>query len=319
MNKKLLTIITPVYNEEENLERYYREVNEKLLSYSKYEYEIILVDDGSYDNSWGKILKICEREPRFSAIRLSRNFGSHLAITAGLDRAKGDAAVILACDLQDPVEAVVEFLGKWDQGYEIVWGKRISRIDKRWRIITSKLFNIILKRWVMPKRSKFTTGSFLLIDRKVIDCFCLYDDTSRVTFAMVAWTGFRQTLVPYHRGARTAGKTGWTYSKMFSAFYNVLIAYSTLPLKIATNLGIFSLCFSIFFAIYILYLYFIGHTGTIGWKSIILTILTFSGIILLQLSIIGEYLMRIYKDASRRPLYFVSEDTDQERYTISRP
>jgi dolichol-phosphate mannosyltransferase len=258
-------------------------------------------------------------DARFSAIRLSRNFGSHLAITAGLDRAHGDAAAILACDLQDPVETVIEFLKKWEEGYEIVWGERAARVDASWRIFTSKLFTAFLKRWVMPKQSKFTTGSFLLIDRKVIDCFCLYEDNSRLTFAMVAWTGFRQTVIPYNRRARQAGKTGWTFSRMISAFYNAVLAYSTIPLKFAAILGILSFFLGIFFGIYVLYLYLIGYTEAIGWKSTVLIIIGFSGIILLQLSIIGEYLSRIYKDASRRPLYFVSDDTNPERYTVSRP
>jgi dolichol-phosphate mannosyltransferase len=319
VKQKRITIITPVYNEEENLDRYYQEINKKLLSLSQYEFEIILVDDGSRDKSWEKVLTICRLNSHFSAIRLSRNFGSHLAITAGLDRAHGDAAVILACDLQDPIETVVEFLKKWEHGYEIVWGNRVSRVDARWRVLASKLFNTFLKRWVMPKNSKFTTGSFLLIDRKVIDCFCLYEDSSRLTFAMVAWTGFTQAIVPYCRKPRQAGKTGWTFSNMISAFYNAVLAYSTIPLKFAAMLGILSFFLSISIGIYVFYLYFIGYTEAIGWKSTILAIIGFSGIILLQLSIIGEYLSRIYKDASRRPLYFVSEDTKSERYTVSRP
>lgn len=319
MNTKQITIVTPVYNEEENLDRYYQEVSEKLLGLSDYKFEIIFVDDGSSDKSWEKILTICKQDAHFSAIRLSRNFGSHLAITAGIDRAYGDAAVILACDLQDPVETVIEFLKKWQEGYDIVWGERAARVDASWRVLASKLFTALLKRWVMPKQSKFTTGSFLLIDRRIIDCFCLYEDNSRLTFAMVAWTGFRQTIISYNRRPRQAGKTGWTFSRMISAFYNAVLAYSTIPLKFAAILGILSFFLGVFFGIYVLYLYLIGYTEAIGWKSTVLIIIGFSGIILLQLSIIGEYLSRIYKDASRRPLYFVSDDTNPERYTVSRP
>jgi len=308
-----------LYNEGENLDFYYKGVCEELFKLSEYDFEIIFVDDGSTDNSWDKILDICDKDSRFNAVRLSRNFGSHVAVTAGLDRAKGDAAIILACDLQDPVETLDEFLKSWEKGYQIVWGKRITRGDERWRVIASNLFNLILRKWVLPKDSKFTTGSFMLIDRKVIDCYCMQEDHSRLTFAMVAWTGFMQTVIQYNRRLRIRGKTGWTFSRMISAFYNAILAYSTIPLKFVTTLSVLTFFFTVPVAAYLLYLYAEGRTGNIGWISTILTIFFFSSLILFQLSILGEYLIRVYKDASRRPLYFISADTVAERYTISRP
>lgn len=317
--KKLITVITPVYNEEANLDLFFKEVTDKLLSLAEYDFEIIFVDDGSNDNSWAKIVNICNMDTHFNAIRLSRNFGAHLAVAAGIDRARGDGILILACDMQDPVETAIEFLEKWSDGYQIVWGKRISRIDSSWRILASNCFNYLLKKWAMPAGSLFTTGSFLLMDRKVADCFRLYEDNSRITFAMVAWTGFEQTVVRYHRRARVTGKSGWTFSKMIAGFYNAVLAFSTMPLKVITTLSLLSIfaCFPL--AAYLVYLYFSGRSGNIGWISTILTIMGFSGIIMLQLSITGEYLTRVYKDASRRPLYFVSDDTIPERYTCSRP
>ncbi len=319
MRKKKISIITPVFNEEDNLDNYRTVVSQKLLILSEYDFEVILVDDGSSDKSWAKIKNISKDSKSFSGIRLSRNFGSHIAITAGLDRSSGDAAVILACDLQDPVETVIEFIKKWEEGHEIVWGERQSRHDAGWRILVSNLFNLLLKKYVMPKDSKFTTGSFLLMDRKVIDCFCMYEDNSRLTFAMVAWSGFEQTVVTYHRQSRKAGKTGWTFSRMIAAFYNAILAYSTLPLKITIFLSLFSLVLCVPILLYILYLYAVGRTGNVGWISTILTIFGFSALIMFQLSILGEYLTRMYKDASRRPLYFVSSDTIPERHTLSRP
>jgi dolichol-phosphate mannosyltransferase len=316
---KLISIITPVFNEEHSLDFYYKEVSQKLFSLSDYDFEVIFIDDGSGDKSWQKILNICNIDPRFNAIRLSRNFGAHLAVSAGIDRARGDAVVILACDMQDPVETVIEFLNKWREGYQIVWGERISRADSRWRIAASVFFNYLLRKWAMPEGSRFTTGSFLLMDRRVADCFRLYEDNSRLTFAMVAWTGFDQEVVPYHRKARIAGKSGWSFSKMVAAFYNAVLAYSTVPLKIITVLSLISILACVPIAIYLVYLYVVGRSGNIGWISTILTVIGFSGIILLQLSLTGEYLVRVYKDASRRPLYFVADDTLSERYFCSRP
>lgn len=318
-NKKLITIVTPVFNEEYNLDVYYENVSHTLLSLSRYDFEIILVDDGSRDKSWDKITKICEYDNRFSAIRFSRNFGAHIAMTAGIDRANGDAVVILACDLQDPVETVLEFIKRWEEGNEIIWGKRTTRDDPRWRVFTSRIFNYLLRKWAMPKGSKVTTGSFLLIDRKVVDCFRLFEDTSRLTFAIVAWTGFKQDVVEYNRIARKAGASGWTFSQMITAFYNAILAYSTTPIKITTVLSIVSLFLCFPLATYLLYLYFAGRTTNIGWISTLLVILGFGGLILLQLSVTGEYLSRVYKDASRRPLYFVSDDTIPERFHYSRP
>ena len=168
-NKKKIIVLTPVYNEEDSLHRYIEVVSDVLFQNKDYNFSILFIDDGSVDSSWELICEFSRKEPLlFQGIRLSRNFGSHTAIAAGLEQIENyDAVVILACDLQDPPETILFFLKKWEQGASIVWGKRQSRDDSPWRIVTGQIFSWLMRRFAMPKDSKFTTGSFFLIDKKV--------------------------------------------------------------------------------------------------------------------------------------------------------
>jgi dolichol-phosphate mannosyltransferase len=317
--KKTITIITPVFNEENNLREYYQEVTLKLAAETNYNFTFLLVDDGSTDRSWEIILDLCRMDAKFSAVRLSRNFGSHVAITAGMDRAQGDAIVVLACDLQDPVDTVIMFIREWEKGGEIVWGKRITRGDPLWRIIASKLFETIIRKWIMPRNSIFATGTFLLFDKKILECFKLYNDTSRLTFLMIALTGFRQTSVNYHRIPRARGKSGWKLSAMFSSFYSSIVGYSIAPLKLISTVSIINFFLAIAMLIVLLYLFFNQKTENLGWVSTVFLIVVYNSVNFLILGILGEYLSRIYRDSARRPLYFVAEDTISERYQVSRP
>src|SRR5262249_40487268 len=159
-----ITIITPVFNEAENLLPYEQAVREQLMSHPDFDFRVLFVEDGSGDRSWEIICQISQRDQRFQGLRLSRNFGSHIALSAGLHHATGDAVAILACDLQDPPEVVLEFAQKWQRGAHIVWGKRRSRADPAWRVATSRFFEWLTRRYAMPKGSQFTTGSFFLMD-----------------------------------------------------------------------------------------------------------------------------------------------------------
>src|SRR5262249_62022069 len=158
--------------------------------------------------------------------RLSRNFGSHVALSAGLMHAEGDAVALLACDLQDPPEVVFDFAARWREGARIVWGKRRTRADKAWRVAASKFFEWLTRRYAMPRGSQFTTGSFLLMDRKVLECFRQFQECNRITFALVAWTGFDQATVEYDRQPRRAGKSSWNWRGMLKAAYDTFLAFS---------------------------------------------------------------------------------------------
>lgn len=312
LKRKTISIITPVYNEEQGLEHYYQRVTEVILSNKEFDFEVLFIDDGSVDNSWKIILEICNRASGFRGIKLSRNFGSHTAIACGFDHCSGDAAVVFASDLQDPPETVMEFIERWKAGSEIVWGKRRTRKDSLIRRIYSYVFLSFMKHWAIPKNSLFTTGSFLLIDRRVLECCRQFREHGRITFAIVAWTGFDQDVVLYDRQARTTGKSGWTFGQMIKTFYDAMIGFSYLPIRLATILGIIISILNVPFIAYVLISWCLGNTSTIGWTSIVLFISIFGGVQLLILGMVSEYLYRIHREAINRPLYFISKDTTNE-------
>lgn len=306
-----ITIITPVFNEEAALRAYEAAVGATLLVREDAEYHVLFVDDGSTDGSWPLIQEICARSPRFRGLRLSRNFGPHVAITAGIDHCDGDAVAILACDLQDPPEIVLEFVERWRAGAEIVWGARRTRQDKRWRVWISNAFFHAIRRWAMPRHSKFTTGSFLLLDRTVADCFRQFREHSRVTFALVAWTGFDQDTVPYDRRSRVAGASGWTFARLLRAAYDTFIGFSEIPARAITVLGAVVFVLSMLSTLYLLLTWLLTDV-MLGWTGIMVTITTLFGLLFIMVGTMAEYLQRIFIEATGRPLYFISRRTGGE-------
>jgi glycosyltransferase involved in cell wall biosynthesis len=304
-----VVILTPVYNEEESLLHFEQAVADLLLSRRDYDFHVLFIDDGSRDRSWEVIQEISERNSRFQGIRLSRNYGSHIALSAGFANAHGDAIATLACDLQDPPEVILDFLERWRSGAQIVWGRRQSRKDDFVRILPSRIFFRLMRRFAMPYGSKFTTGSFLLVDRQVAKCLCQFHEHNRITFALVAWTGFDQATVEYDRRERIAGKSGWNFRKMIKTMYDAFIGFSFLPIKIMKLLGVGVSLLTIPLSAYLMFSWFTGDP-LMGWTSLMLSIAFFFGIQFLLMGIVGEYLYRIYAEAVRRPLYFISEKTD---------
>ncbi len=303
-----VTIITPVFNEEQTLAKYEARVRAVLLEQTEYDVRVLLIDDGSRDRSWELIEDICRRDPRFEGIRLSRNFGAHAALAAGLHHAQGDALAILACDLQDPPEAVLEFLAEWRTGAQIVWGRRRTRADSSWRVWASQCFAALTRRYAMPAGSKFTTGSFLLMDRRVLECYRQFSERRRVTFALVAWTGFRQAVVDYDRQARVGGQSAWKLKDLFGAAYDTFLGFSKVPFGFMTGIGAAMFFLSIPACVYLLWCYVTGNPQP-GWTSLMMGLVMFFGLQFMFMSVLGEYLSRIYCEAVGRPLYFISQDT----------
>ena len=304
-----IVVLTPVYNEEQNLPFYVEKVR-LLLDRTDASFRFLFIDDGSTDRSWETIQEICRQNDRFEGIRLSRNFGSHAAVTAGFYHAEGDAIATLACDLQDPPEVILLFLEEWRQGARIVWGKRRTRADDAWRIWTSDFFHRLLKRHAMPKGSRFTTGSFFLVDRKVAECFRQFKEANRITFALVAWTGFDQAVVEYDRIRRERGVSGWNLSRMLKTMYDAFIGFSLLPVRLITAIGISAFGVALVTSLYLVTSWFL-HKPIAGWTSLMLFLSTFFGLQFLVLGVIGEYLYRIYSETVRRPIYFVSDRTSE--------
>jgi glycosyltransferase involved in cell wall biosynthesis len=305
MHKPTVTIITPVHNEELGIDAWAAAVMSTLISQENVDFRVLLVEDGSTDKSWQKIQELCGKSSKFSGIRLSRNFGSHVALSAGVAYAQGDALATLACDLQDPPEVILEFVEKWRNGADIVWGVRRTRQDSWLRLHTTDFFIYLLRRYAMPRGSKFTTGSFLLMDKKVAECFRQFREHSRVTFALVAWTGFDQCTVPYDRRARLIGSSGWTLSKTLRTIYDAFIGFSDMPARLMTLTGVVTFVGSLLLLVYLIGCW-LTTTVLPGWTGVMVLITFFFGLLFIMIGMIGEYMYRIFLESTGRPLYFVS-------------
>jgi dolichol-phosphate mannosyltransferase len=311
MGHTIVEVLTPLYNEEECFETYVAAVERILISRDDVEYHFLLIDDGSTDGTWELIRQQCRTSSRFRGLRLSRNFGAHTAETAGLDLCDADAVAILSADLQDPPETIVSFVEAWRQGADVVFGRRRMREDSRWRVLTSKMFEALLRRFAMPKGSKFATGGFLLMDRKVVECVRQMREANRLIFGLVAWTGFRQAVVDYDRRRRAAGRSAWSVGAMVKSMYDGLIGFSETIPRTVTLLGTFFSLIGFIAALYFL-LNAIFSKPLPGWSTIMVILSLFFGIVFMILGTICEYLLRIYSEAIRRPLYFVAADTDDD-------
>jgi len=219
--------------------------------------------------------------------------------------------VTLACDLQDPPETIVEFLDKWHAGAKIVWGLRRTRKDEPWRILTSRFFHSMMKHFAMPVGSKFCTGGFFLVDRQVVKAVCHFPEQNRVNFALVAWTGFEQAVIEYDRQKRVSGKSGWNLGRLLKTTYDAFIGFSYLPIRLMTLTGLFVSFGAFLLGLFLIYNWLTNHTMP-GWTSISLAFSLFFGVQFLLMGISGEYLYRIYLEVVRRPLYFISETTEQK-------
>jgi len=305
-------ILTPVFNETAGLATYEAAVSQTLLSRTDCRVRVLFIEDGSSDESWRHIQEIAARDARFRGIRLSRNYGSHIALSAGFANiGDADAVATLACDLQDPPEVVSRFIDAWKSGVDIVWGKRITRDESPARVWTSRIFESLIRKHAMPRRSRFTTGSFLLVDRRVAECFAQFQERNRVTFALVAWTGFSETVVEYHRLRRRSGVSGWTYGHMVKTMYDTFIGFSLMPIRLMTITGALVSLLTVPLTVYFLAVWVRGRPLP-GWTSVMIALTVFFGLQFLMMGIVGEYLYRIYSEVVRRPLYFVSATTEAQ-------
>lgn len=271
-----------------------------------YDYELIYVNDGSTDQTLSLLKEACAKDVKCKMLSFSRNFGHQIAITAGLDYCVGDAAVVIDADLQDPPEVIKEFVAKWEEGYDVIYGKRNQRDgESHFKLMTAKYFYRTINR-LSDIEIPLDTGDFRLMDRSALDQFLKMRETYRFVRGMVAWVGFKQTYVLYDRESRFAGKTKYPLKKMLKLASNAILAFSNVPLKIATWLGFATSLAAFLGILYALYSRFFG-TYEPGWTTLMLAVLMIGGIILMVLGIIGSYLGRIYNEVKGRPLYIVQE------------
>jgi dolichol-phosphate mannosyltransferase len=305
MRVPLISIVVPVFNEQMNLRALYDAVNGVMRGLGDCDWEFVFVDDGSRDGSFGLLEELRGRDDRVLALRFPRNFGSHVAIAAGIDYCHGDAAVIMAADLQDPPALIHQFIARWREGYEVVWGARTGRDDNTVRSWVVPIFYGLVRRFAIPSYPKGGTGSFCLISRRVIDTFRNCTERNRLTFGLIAWSGFRETQVPYHRPGRVAGRSSWTVGRMIKSAIDTFISFSFLPIRAISYFGLVVSLVSFGFGVYVLLNKLLFGAHVEGWTSVMLAVLVLSGVQLIMIGVLGEYLWRILDETRGRPLYIV--------------
>lgn len=311
MDQPVLSIVSPVYNEQEGLSEFVRQIH-AVVDPLGIAYELILVNDGSRDNTLQIATDIARTDPLVRIVSFSRNFGHEAASTAGMRYARGQCAVLIDSDLQDPPAMIPEMLSLWRQGYQLVYGVRSKRNEETaLKKLTSWAFYRLMSHMAKIELPR-DTGDFRLMDRKVIDAFNSLNERNRFVRGMVCWVGFKSTGVQFIRAPRFAGKTKYNYVKLIRLAFDSITGFTTMPLKIATWLGLFLSFGSILWAFVVLYQHFFFpedyRPG--GFTFMALAILVFGGAQIFLIGLLGEYLARTYEEVQKRPLYIVDQLTN---------
>jgi polyisoprenyl-phosphate glycosyltransferase len=301
---KLLSVVAPVFDEEQLVEQF---VARTCAAAADYEFELVIVNDGSSDSTPALLDRIAAADTRVRVIHLSRNFGHQAALTAGLEHARGDVVAMLDADLQDPPELIGEMVARWSQGAEVVYAVRRQRSgETAFKLATAswfyRLFNKLAQVDLEPN-----SGDFRLLDRRALDALLTMTERSRFLRGMTVWVGFNQTAISYERDARHAGETKYTLRKMLRFSLDAIASFSHLPLQLATYAGMLSAGVA-FIAIPVVIGLRIFDSYLPGFSSITIAILLLGGIQLIALGVIGEYVGRIYDEVKHRPLYIVRDE-----------
>lgn len=309
-----ISVIIPMYYEEEVAEECYKRVKNVLISLKDYEHEILFVNDGSKDKTLEILESIAEKDKQVKVISFSRNFGHQCAVTAGLQYVTGDAIVVIDADLQDPPELIPDMLTLWKQGNEVIYAKRKTREgESKFKLLTAKMFYRILNG-LSDVEIPADTGDFRLVDREVVDVINSMPEHNKFLRGLFSWVGFKQQPFEYERKERFAGKTKYPLKKMLKLASDGIISFSTKPLKIVGGLGIITIFISILLLLYSVISYIFNlNQLTPGWTSIMVAITLFSGVQLLSIWIISEYLARIYDESKKRPQYIISKTINIEK------
>jgi dolichol-phosphate mannosyltransferase len=303
----LLSVIVPCFNEALVIRETHRRLHVVLEALENLPYEIIYVDDGSKDETPAILLELQAGDEQVRVIEFSRNFGHQIAVTAGLDHSAGDACVIIDADLQDPPEVIAEMVERWRDGYHVVYGLRTDREgETAFKLWTAKIFYRLINR-LSNIEMPLDVGDFRLMDRKAVDALLSMPERDRFLRGMVTWVGFRQAAVMYRRAARHAGETKYPLAKMIRFATDGVLSFSFTPLRLAIYTGFIVMGFALLGIIYALVERFIIGDVVRGWASIFVAVLFMSGVQLISIGIIGEYIGRIYGEVKHRPLYFVQE------------
>ena len=311
--KQNISYVLPIYNEEDNVELFYKELCNTLKPSKNYTYELIFINDGSKDSSLAKLAKIAKKDKRVVLLNLSRNFGHQAAITAGLDYADGNAVIIMDTDLQDPPAVSLKLIEKWQEGYDVVYAQRKSRQDGWFKKLSANLYYRILSNSAditIPRN----TGDFRLMDHRVVVELRKFREYNRYMRGLVSYLGFKQVALPFDRHARHAGESGWPLKKMVKFAADGMLGFSTTPIKFMNNMGLVIALLS-FLAFILVGLIKIADPSKLvpGWAFIVMSIFFIGGVQLIMMGVLGSYIGRTYSEVQRRPLYIIDSITNKKR------
>jgi len=307
--RMVVSVVIPVYCSEEILPETHRRLGQVLSALApQVDYELVFVNDGSSDGSMAVLGELAKRDPRTKAIDLSRNFGHQIAISAGIDHARGDVVVVIDDDLQDPPEVIPKMLEKWREGYKVVYGVRTRRegenVFKRW---SASVYYRAL-RWMSEIDIPVDSGDFRLMDRAVVDAFKSMREETRYIRGMVAWIGFKQCALPYEREARFAGSGNYTFRRLVKIALDGMLSFSSRPLALSTQFGVIVTGFAFLYALWIVAnKLFLPSRIIEGWTSVLVAVVFMGGVQLISIGVLGSYLGRVFYETKNRPLYFVAE------------
>lgn len=306
--RPLVSIITPAYDEAENLPLLHQRLS-RVLEGMQVEWEWIVVDDHSADATFSVMAEMARGDSRVRCFRFARNFGSHTAIMCGLEHARGACAVVMAADLQDPPETLSELLGPWREGAQVVWAVRRRRMGEKASTIGFASLYYLMMRTIVGLRTMPATGAdFFLVDRLVVDALKQFGERNVSLLALVTWMGFRQVTISYDKQVRVHGRSGWTLEKKVKLTVDSVTAFTYLPVRLMAYLGLVTTAAGGVYAALVLTNALAGHAVQ-GWSTVVVMLLVFSGLQMLMLGILGEYLWRALDESRRRPRYLIEAMT----------
>lgn len=306
-----VSIVTPAYNEAASLPLLYERLRE-VVTAAGLEWEWIVVDDHSSDATFAVVSEIMRRDPHVRGFRFSRNWGSHTAIACGMHYATGDGLVVIAADLQDPPDVIPDLVARWRDGAQVVWAVRSGREGERVSTIGFSRLYYLLMRTVVGVRDMPSTGAdFLLIDRRVVNALLEFSEQNVSLFALISWMGFRQATVSYNKQARLHGRSGWTVKKKLKLLVDSVTAFTYLPIRLMSYAGIATALAGFGYAA-VVFVRALGGNPVQGWASLMIAVLVFSGLQMIMMGVLGEYLWRALDESRRRPRYLVEAGLDSD-------
>jgi dolichol-phosphate mannosyltransferase len=311
----VLSVVSPIFNERDSVEELWRRLTLALAPLG--DYEIVLVDDGSTDGSWEVLRNLAARDERLRLLRLSRNFGHQVALTAGLDAARGEAVVLIDADLQDPPEVIPELVARWEEGFDVVYAVRERRDgESRLRLLAIGAFYRLFRRMAATDIPA-DTGDFRLLSRRAVDSLARMPERARYLRGMTSWIGFRQIGVTYRRDSRFAGASKYPLTKLLRLASDGIASFSIAPIRLLTRLGFVMIVFCAGVLAWTLYTRFFTHNAPQGWTSVLAVVLLLGGVQMVGMGIVGQYIARIFEETKQRPLYFVAEIVERGETVLS--